>query len=101
LRHHAKSAPQPQLHSTGDGRPLDCRDDRLVQLETRRPQRPAWNVATMALRTRRWDVEFAKRIFGIQRADVFEIPPGAERSARTVEHGNGGFLVGIEFKKSR
>ena len=65
------------------------------------PNGPRGMSPPLPLRTRRGDVEFAKRIVGVQRADVFEIPPGAERSARTVEHGNGGFLVGIEFKKSR
>ncbi len=38
---------------------------------------------------------------GIKRADIFEVPAGAKRATRAVEHGNGGILVGVEFKKGR
>src|SRR4029078_153659 len=43
LRHYAKIAPEAELHSAGNGGTLDCRDDRLVQLEARRTQGAAWN----------------------------------------------------------
>src|SRR6185436_9234425 len=51
LRHHAKIAPQAELHSAGDSGTLDCRDDRLVELEARRAQGAAWNFAAIAMRT--------------------------------------------------
>jgi hypothetical protein len=73
--------------------------DRLVQFEPRGAERAAWNFAAVAARPRRRDIELAERIIGIERAHVFEIPAGAKRPARAVEHGDGGILVGIEFKK--
>ena len=88
-------------NSTGDGGALYCRDNRLVQLEARRPQRSARNIPAIAVRTRSGDVEFAERVVGVQCADVFEVPSSAEGSASAVENRNRGLLVGIEFKKGR
>src|SRR5262249_52646203 len=53
FRHHPEIAPQPQLHPAGDGRALDGRDDRLVQLEPRGPERSARNFAAIATPPRR------------------------------------------------
>jgi hypothetical protein len=99
LRHHPKIAPQPQLHPAGDGRALDRRDDRFVQLEPRGTQRSAWNFPAIAARPRGRDVEFAQRIIGVERAHVFEVPARAKRAARAVEDRDASVLVGIEFKK--
>ena len=40
-------------------------------------------------------------MIGVERAHVFEIPAGAKRPARAIEHGDGGILVRIEFQKRR
>src|SRR5262245_6191220 len=99
FRHHPEIAPERELHAAGDGGALDGGDHRLVQLEPRGAQRPTRNVAAVAARLRSRDVELAQRIIGIERADVFEIPAGAERPARAVEHRHRRILVGIEFEK--
>src|SRR5262249_48903576 len=99
FRHHPEIAPQPQLHPAGDGRALDGRDDRLVQLEPRGPERSARNFAAITTRPSRRDIELAQRMVGIERADVFEIPARAKRAARAIEDGNAGVLIGIEFEK--
>src|SRR5262245_30108377 len=99
LRHHPEIAPQPHFHPAGDGRALDGRDDRLVQLEPGGPERSARNFPAIAARPCRGDIELAQRIVGIERAHVFEIPARAKRAARAIENRDAGIPIGIEFEK--
>jgi len=57
----------------------DRRDHRLVQLESRGSKLPTRNFAAVASRSGRRNVELAKRISPIERADVFQVPTRAER----------------------
>ena len=96
-----KSHHSPKLHAAGDGRAFDRGDHRLVQFEPRRTERSAWNFAAIAARPGGRNIELAERMCGIKRADIFEVPAGAERAARAVEHRDRGIFVGVEFKKGR
>src|SRR5262249_20669685 len=60
-----------------------------------------WNLTAVSARPGRGNIELTERILSIQRADVFQIPAGAERASRAIEHRNRGVLVGIEFEKCR
>src|SRR5262249_21695734 len=98
LCHHAEITPQPQLHAAGDGGALDCRDDRLVQFEPRGPKRPAWYLVAVAARPRSRDIELAKRIICVERADVFEVPARTKGATRAIEDRNRSILVSVEFE---
>src|SRR5262249_29727086 len=65
LRHHAKVAPQAQLHSACDCRSLDGGDDRFVQFETRRTQRSTWDFTVICRTT--WPPEYRARRGGSRR----------------------------------
>src|SRR5580658_2151706 len=100
LRHDAEIAPEPELHAAGHGRALDRGDDGLVELEPRRAEGTPRNLGAVAARARHGDVELAQRILVVERADIFEIPAGAERAARAIEDRDRCRLVGVEGKKS-
>src|SRR5215470_17786951 len=78
LGHHPEIAPQAQFHSSRDRGPLDGTNHRLVQFEPRRAKRSARDFAAIAPRACGRDVELTERIFGVERADVFEVPARAE-----------------------
>src|ERR1700730_10424625 len=98
--HDAKVAPQSELHAAGNGRPLDGRDYGLSQFEARRAQRSARNLGAIPPRSGNRNVELAKRIIGMKRADIIEVPTRAKRAAGTVENRNAGLLIRIKFEKS-
>src|SRR5204863_4835320 len=81
LGHDAEVAPESELHAAGDRGALDRGDHRLVELEARRAERPAGNLATVAARPGRGEVELAQRGRRVQRAHELEVPSRAERSA--------------------
>src|SRR5262249_5410320 len=57
------------------------------------------NFAAIAAGTGGRDVELAERMRGVERADIFKIPAGAEGAAGAIEHRDRRVLVGVELQK--
>ena len=97
--HHPEVAPQRELHPPGDGRAGHGRNDRFVQLEPRRAQRTPRDFAAVAARPGGRNVELAQRMASIERADVLQVPSGAEGASFAEEHRDACRLIRIEFEK--
>src|SRR5258706_8817569 len=76
--HHAQVAPERELEAAGDRGTRDRGDHRLVELEARRPERPARD--GFAIVERIVDLVELLRVLHHRRA-ILEVPAGAERAA--------------------
>src|SRR5207244_1477545 len=78
-------APQGKLEPTGHSMAFDSRDDRLTELEARRPHR---------------GVALLDAVIAAARRGLLQIEAGAECAARTGEDGDLEVAVGIEATKT-